>query len=754
MSATLGGTGLGGVGEAPSVGKTDESFRALEGTVRFRPDIQWVFHEDKSRWVARDPITSAFYYFSDLEHAAVCMLTGTSNLGAVFSELERRFPGRSLTRGWFLHFVGRLRAAELLIVNSPQHSAALSLRRRALKRRTWLNLLLSPLAIRIPLMNPTASLKSLTWLAALLFHPFTMSCVTVSAIVMIIAVIMRLISQAHVRLLDTELIQGDRLLLVVLCYAAVKSLHELGHALACRHWRAECNELGILLLFFTPCLYCDTTDSWKLPSRMQRAAIAFAGIYVELIIASVAAMVWLGTHDGLWHLLAANVMLICSIDTIFVNANPFLRYDGYYIFSDLWGVPNLSDQGRDSMWSLLRAFLTGTRPEAEHLDRNVWALALYAMISFVYRTFVLFAIMWLAWYFLVPKGFGFLTLLIYSVTAFGLLMATRRLMNRFVLEAFYNSAVRVTRLCLLFSIVALAAAAFFMFPIPHHVFARGCADYADKTPLFVKQTAELTSVKSAYSSVAAGEIIAELDAPEKRLELTAVRGELRLLLEREEQLRRMAVDDSKAAFEQPAIAQLISELKAKESLLAADLDALTLRAPGSGLFLPGSLKLADALATVHDVHRTQRPTDSSSLGCKLDRGTMLGWYSPMERPVIRAYVSSEDVKSIRTDMRAECLWDAYPSRAVKGRVTRIAPDPIDVTPEELIGDDAFISVRGEEGKLLPDVPHYEIEIEPEKAEGAEVLKGSVGTVRLGVQSRTLWQWLQLILAKSIQAAPK
>ncbi len=67
-------------------------------------------------------------------------------------------------------------------------------------------------------------------------------------------------------------------------------------------------------------------------------------MYVELIIASLAAMVWLITQDGLLHSLAANVMLLCSLGTLLINGNPFLRYDGYYILSDLWGVPNLGDR--------------------------------------------------------------------------------------------------------------------------------------------------------------------------------------------------------------------------------------------------------------------------------------------------------------------------------------------------------------------------------------------------------------------------
>ena len=96
-----------------------------------------------------------------------------------------------------------------------------------------------------------------------------------------------------------------------------------------------------MLLVFTPCLYCNVSDSWMLASKWQRIAIAAAGMYVELILATSRTFLWWFSEPGLFNSLCLNTMLVCSVGTLLFNGNPLLRYDGYYILSDLVEVPNL-----------------------------------------------------------------------------------------------------------------------------------------------------------------------------------------------------------------------------------------------------------------------------------------------------------------------------------------------------------------------------------------------------------------------------
>ena len=98
-----------------------------------------------------------------------------------------------------------------------------------------------------------------------------------------------------------------------------------------------------------PCLYCDVSDVWRIPSKWKRMAVSAAGMIVELVIAAVALILWWHTEPGLLHTWLLGLVIICSISTLAVNANPLLRYDGYYLLSDLLEIPNLS--GRASgLW--------------------------------------------------------------------------------------------------------------------------------------------------------------------------------------------------------------------------------------------------------------------------------------------------------------------------------------------------------------------------------------------------------------------
>ena len=106
--------------------------------------------------------------------------------------------------------------------------------------------------------------------------------------------------------------------------------------------------MGVMILVLTPCLYCNVSDSWMLPNKWHRAFIGAAGMYVELILASICTYLWWNTYPGLFNRLCLDVMFVCSISTVIFNANPLLRYDGYYILSDITEIPNFRQKPRRS----------------------------------------------------------------------------------------------------------------------------------------------------------------------------------------------------------------------------------------------------------------------------------------------------------------------------------------------------------------------------------------------------------------------
>ena len=184
------------------------------------------------------------------------------------------------------------------------------------------------------------------------------------------------------------------LLAVVL--GVTKILHEFGHGLSCKHFGGECHEMGIMILVLTPCLYCNVSDSWMLPSKWQRAAIGAAGIYVEVLLASICTFLWWFSEPGLFHNLCLNVMFVCSVSTIIFNANPLLRYDGYYILADLTEIPNLRQKATTILSHKLGEWCLGLEPQEDPFlpQRNQLFFALYSVAAAAYRWVVVMSICW------------------------------------------------------------------------------------------------------------------------------------------------------------------------------------------------------------------------------------------------------------------------------------------------------------------------------------------------------------------------
>ncbi|MCC6511168.1 MAG: hypothetical protein IT423_18855 [Pirellulaceae bacterium] len=704
--------------------------------VAFRQDIQWTMHQDQKRWVARDPLNGRFFYFSHIEHVAAGMLDGQRSLSALSVELITRFPQHNLTEKWLLTLVSRLNAAQLLLPASRQAVSQLLRQRQRASQRGWLQMLLSPLSIRIPLINPHPWLKLCRPLASVLFSRFTLFFVIVFGLIANLSVLAKILATPNSLTLDLSAIHGVRWLWLLVCYVLVKSLHELGHGLACVYLGTRCSELGVLFLFFTPCLYCDTTDAWKLSSRWQRAAIGAAGMYVELILASIAAVTWLATQDGLLHSLAANTMLICSVGTLLINGNPFLRYDGYYILSDVWGVPNLADQAREATMILFTRVMTGKRTNTSHLDRPVGILAAYHVVAVVYRTFIMLMILWLAWTMLVPLGLGFLALLVIGGTMVGLMIAAARLVKQIHLQVLANETFKVMRWLTLFVGLLLALVFVAQVNLPVLVRARGVTDFSDKQPVFATDDAILLDAAAVGQTLPVDSTLLKFDSPEKRYELQLVEGEIASLSKKIEYLNQAAGIDPTSRFELPFTLELLAERRSRAQSLQKELSLLTQTTSSSGRLLPASFRLNQPLAAPTDLQLQGGPLDEVSRGCMLERGTLIGWFSNQEQMEVVTLVSQQDIKQLRLGLLAACQWDCDVHRVARGTIVRIAPDPIEQTPDELVGDSGLMSARNAAGKFAPTEPHYAVTIRMDQPIPKQ-LKGSLVTVQVHVNSQPL-----------------
>lgn len=721
----------------------------LSRKIQLRPDIEWSLFSVgvRSGWVARDPIALSYFHFSSLERSVAQLLDGSRSLKDILA-MRHAEP---ISGDWLCRLVTRLDNASLTVPRSIRRTGhALWLAGSQQRRRRFWQRCLSPLAIRVKLFDPTSLLIRLGWLANILFSKTFATLWLIAGTLIGASVFFHWLNEPGSLVASFQNMTTERAIGLVVIYLVVKSLHELGHALACKKWGSECHEIGVFFLVFTPCLYCDTSDSWKLSSRWRRACIAAAGIYVELILAVVAGAVWLVTPpESVLHLLAANVMLVCSFSTLLVNGNPLLRYDGYYALSDLWSVPNLSEQSREAFRELSLGFMSKARSGLDRWDADVRCLALFAVSSWIYRHIVVFVVMWVIWQLLDGMGLGLVGILLVAFTLAGVLLTNFLAMFQWVTELFLSGGVHMLRIVSFGLTLVVGGLVFFQRPWPTYVTARGVTSYADMEPLFANQTGNLAEFTLSGQPVTAGCKVARLLAPNLELEVIDVRGEVQVLRQRSEQLNISSVDVESAATELATITEQLAKAELRLQILERELSSLVATASHGGILVSAPRMPYRELAGPADQPTEERLLTGRNQDSLVERGQLLAWLSRPDKYTLTAYVAEHDAELLRPGLKARCRWDCESSRIYEGTIVRIAPEPIAEIPGPLRGDESLAVRTDRDGRLLPELPHYAVDVSiPSQAPTAT--HHSLTTVHFETAPRTLYQSLRRLLDQHVR----
>ena len=274
-------------------------------------------------------------------------------------------------------------------------------------------------------------------------------------------------------------------LLTVTVFVSSKLMHEIAHAVMCRRVGSRCGSFGILLLCGVPCPYCDVTDIWRQPSTINRIAVMLAGIFVELVVAALAFLVWCVSLDPAIRLAALNVVVVCGISTVVFNANPLMRYDGYFVLGDLIGSTNLRHEARQSFAALVTSRIAGeSYGVSQRSDRRTVFLSGYHVAATIYRLVVFLAIA--ALFVQVADLAGVKSLAMLLIGVFAVIAAVsfvKRIRSILHGAGRWEQVPRIRR-SFVVSMIAILVLAVLFTPLPIHRRASGVIDAAFATNVY------------------------------------------------------------------------------------------------------------------------------------------------------------------------------------------------------------------------------------------------------------------------------
>ena len=714
---------------------------------RARPDVEIYPLERGGRrvWGVKDPWTLRYFEFGEEERFVLDLLDGHRTAAEICRRFDEHFAPRHLTDTELRAFIVRMHRQGLVASDLPGQGSVLRERQLSHGRQDWLALLANPLVIRFRGLDPQPALD---WLYPKVRYLYSPLCLAACLALMIVAlgIVGWNFEEIGRRLPEFDTFWTPvNVVWLGIALAVAKVLHELGHALTCKHFGGECHELGLLLLVFTPCLYCNVSDAWRLPNKWQRVAIDSAGMIVEGTLAALCTLFWWWSEPGPLEATCLNMMFVCSISTFVFNANPLLRYDGYYLLSDLLEIPNLAQEATEALrWSLAGWFLGPQARDVRLGPSPGWWLSVYAALSLAYRAVVVVGFIWLAHRVLAPWG---LDLLVWLLVASMLIAPATTLWN-WALRPDSNLPIDRFRLLVRGGAVALAVVALLSIPFPYRPSAPVVVEPRGARSIYATIPGRLISVVKAGARVEAGEQVGRLENLELERELAQLRGEYDAQQLHVRNLERRRISDQQAGELLPAARESLVDLKQRLTQKEHDFERLRLMAPVAGTVLPPVNRREDGSpGSLSSWQGT--PLDPDNAGCFVEAGTLVCRIGNPAELEAWAVVDQADVEGMHSGQAVRLVFDEQPGIVLRGQVVEVGAVDLEITPRELIAQQQVDSRPDQRGVAHPRNASYQARIEFEPANRPLAI-GSAGQARIDVGWRSLSWRLGRIVNRSFR----
>ncbi len=335
-------------------------------------------------WRILDPVRNSFFEIGWLEFELLARWRTQREGDALLAQVAAETPLRP-TPEELEDLVQFLALNQLLAPKSAMAQQILARRHKEAKHAWYLQVLHHYLFFRLPLLRPDAFLARTVALTDVFF---TRGFVIV--VLMLLGLDLYLVSREWYSVTDamSRMFTPHAFLYYAIAVSFSKVIHELGHAYAARRYGVRVPTMGVAFLVLWPFLYTDTSETWKLADRRKQLVIASAGMGSELVLAVFSTFFWALAPEGgaksVLFILASTTWIV----TLAVNMSPFMRFDGYFVLSDILGFPNLHERaGACARWWMRKTFfgLEETMPEPDLRPRQRAGLIVFAWFTWFYR---------------------------------------------------------------------------------------------------------------------------------------------------------------------------------------------------------------------------------------------------------------------------------------------------------------------------------------------------------------------------------
>ncbi len=595
-------------------------------------------------YLLQDPVSNRIHRFTPAARLFIAAMDGLRSVNRIWELTNKHLGEDAPTQDEIINLLGQLHAADLLQSDVTPDAVEVfdrgARQEKALRLRSFMN----PMAMRIHIWDPDAFLNRIEPVTSLFWNRWgglLWLAVVLPALVLIPPHFAELAGNFSDRVLAV-----DNLLVLWLVFPLIKAAHEFGHAVATKRGGGEVHDMGTVLLIFIPVPYVEASAATAFKSRFERALVAAAGMIVEVFIAAIAFYFWLLAEPGMARAILFNIMLVAGVSTLVFNGNPLLRYDAYYILSDLLEIPNLANRSLRYWSYLAERYLFGSK-DAEEPDATTsekgWFL-FYGLASTIYRAFVTISIaLFIASQFFVIG----VVLAIWAVAAMAVMpifKALKHIATSANLRSRRGQAAGIAS-AIFFTLVVV----FFFVPAPYSTSAEGVIWLPEQAIIRAENEGFVQQLLAAPGTmVAKGDALFKISNPalDARIEQSAAReAELEAAF-----AAQVAQDRAQAGL----IREQLDSERATLRLLRKRAEGLEIRAASAGAFLV--------------------PKAVDIIGRYQKKGDLLGYVVDQSRPLARVVVSQDAVDLVRLDANSVKVRYAHrPELVAEGRIARHVP---------------------------------------------------------------------------------